>query len=117
MTRSESEEVKHKDYDTEVLMINPQGKQLHWPLYWQVHYRACPLSYIPSKRYLLMEMVNQMAFSVSIKTENSNGVCVRKIRMQRIMSDGGGEAMNMSNLAKQIGHFTVPESVVGFNAP
>jgi hypothetical protein len=44
MTGLECKEVKHRDYDAEVvLMINPQGKPLHWLLYWQAHYRACPL--------------------------------------------------------------------------
>jgi hypothetical protein len=49
MTGLEFIEEKHKDYISEVvLMISPQGKRLPWLLYWQAHYRACPLRY-PAK--------------------------------------------------------------------
>jgi hypothetical protein len=39
ITGLERKEVKHNDYDAEVvLMITPQGRPLHCVLYWQAHY-------------------------------------------------------------------------------
>jgi hypothetical protein len=50
------------------------------------------------------------------RLKSNNGVCVRKITLQRVMSDEKKKSFQYVKIYS-IGHFTVPESIVGFNAP
>jgi hypothetical protein len=69
MMRLVSKELMYRAYNPDVvLMTKHQGKQLHLLLRWQSHCCAGPVSWIPRKRHLFTEIVNKMAFCVSIET-------------------------------------------------
>jgi hypothetical protein len=77
------------DYDTEVvLVINPQENS-----------SLLSMSTELDTLHLLMEMVNWISLCLSIKTlQSNNGVCERKIGMQK-MSDGKSrEYVRVGNL-------------------
>jgi hypothetical protein len=71
-----------------------------------------------------MKVVKQMALCVSIVTlQSNNGVCERKITMQKdnvrwkkIVNTSKWAAFAHNN-NQQMRHFTVPDSVIGFNVP
>jgi hypothetical protein len=127
MTRSESKEVRHRDYHQEVVsMTNPKENAL----------LASALAVsLPTRPTELDAQQKAPPYGDdkpdglvcgSIKTlQSNNGVCTTKITMQRIMSDDRKknchQYVKVSTLStyitQQTGHFIAPDSVVGFNAP